>query len=254
MTTVLSPAFRRFTENPNNPYRLGRHQMHDVLDAMPARQAERALDLLTPIRTVTHTEHVPPFDQGQLGSCTANAAYGTLVTGEAPQWSAFLTAWKKFAPGRTTVTEADCVALYEAETRLDDSQIPGHYPPDDTGSSGPWSMQALQKAGLIRSFHHTRSVHTALVALNAGPISIGVPWYQSMFQPDSAGRIVVDQASGVAGGHQIAVVANDVPARMVTIRNSWGTSWGGQGHARLSWDDLTALFKDGGDAVQPVRA
>jgi hypothetical protein len=254
MTTVLYPAFRRYSENPANPYRLGRHQMHDVLDAMPEREAERSLDLLKPIRTVTHVEHEPCFDQGQLGSCTANAAFGTRVTGTDEEWAAFLAVWAKFTGGRDSVVEDDCVALYQVETRLDDSQIPGEYPPDDTGSSGPWSMLALEKDGLIRSFTHTRRVHTALVALNTAAISIGVPWYQSMFQPDASGRVVVDESSGLAGGHQVCVVANDISARLVTIRNSWGTSWGDAGHATLSWDDLTTLFRQGGDAVQPVAA
>jgi C1A family cysteine protease len=234
-------AFRYFRENPNNPYRLGRHQVHDALDALPERQLERFVDLLKPIKTVTHAETQPVFDQGNLGSCTANAALGCLVT--AP-----------FAKPGVSYTEDDAVALYELETKLDDSQIPGEYPPDDTGSSGPWSMQALEKQGKVASFQHSRNVHVSLVALGDGPISIGIPWYQSMFQLDPAGRIVVDQDSGVAGGHQVCIVACDITAKVVTVRNSWGTSWGKQGHATLAWDDLTVLFAQGGDTVQPVVA
>lgn len=232
------PNFRFFTEHPDNPYRLGRHQVHDALDAMPERDAACVLDLLKPIRSVVHQELQAVFDQGQLGSCTANAALGVLVT--AP-----------YGHAGVSYTEDDAVALYSLETKIDDSQIPGEYPPDDTGSSGPWSMLALEKQGKVRSFVHSRSVHHSLLLLNEGPISIGVPWYRSMFKPDSRSQITVDESSGVAGGHQVAIVANDATDRHVVIRNSWGPNWGSNGHAFLSWSDLETLFGQGGDTVQP---
>lgn len=233
------PNFRYLRENPNNPYRLGRHQVHDVLDALPERKLENVVDLLKPIKSVAHTETQPVFDQGNLGSCTANAALGTLVT-------------MPFAkPGRT-FTEDDAVALYELETKLDDSQIPGEYPPDDTGSTGPWSMMALEKQGLITGFRHTRTLHVALVALNDGPISFGGIWYQSMFTPGSGAVLTVDPGSGEAGGHQYAMTANDVDRRRVKIRNSWDLDWGDEGHAWMDWNDLDFLLDQGGDVVQPV--
>jgi len=149
-------------------------------------------------------------------------------------------------------TEDDAVALYELETKIDNSQIPGSYPPEDTGSTGPWSMEALKKQGKIRSYQHTTSLHTALALLNTGPISIGVSWFNSMFTPDSTDTIHVDPDSGLGGGHQVCVVADDVEEQRVLIRNSWGPSWGDQGHAWLSWSDLEWLLSEGGDVVQPV--
>lgn len=231
----MARTFRRFTEDPANPYRLGRHQVHD---ALPAHLAA-VVDQTEPIRDVEHTEFIPPFDQGQIGSCTANAAFGCLVT--AP-----------FGTEDVAYDEDDALALYELETKLDDSQIPGSYPPDDTGSTGPWSMQALENKGLIRSFRHTRDLATALRMLNTGPISIGVPWYKSMFTPDASHTIHLDESSGVAGGHQVCIVANDTRARRIRIRNSWGTTWGDGGHAWLSWTDFETLLAAGGDVVQPV--
>lgn len=228
--------FRRFTEHPDNPHRLGRHQVHSALVA--ELDAEHSI-WRRKLVTTNHREVLPVFDQGQLGSCTANAALGCLVT--AP-----------FAVPGVAFTEDDAVALYEAETKLDDSQIPGHYPPDDTGSSGPWSMQALQQAGLIQTWRHTRSTHTALQLLLDGPISIGVAWYQSMFTPDADNVLEVFTASGIAGGHQVCVTALDVERQCVLIRNSWGESWGVQGHAWLKWSDLDSLLAGGGDVVQPV--
>jgi hypothetical protein len=232
---AVVPAFRRFTEHPDNPARLGRHQVHDAL----AAELEAVVDLLEPIRSVVHEEYEPCWDQGQVGDCTANAALGCLVT--AP-----------FGRPGVSFTEQDALALYGLETRIDDSQIPGSYPPDDTGSSGPWSMMALEKQGRIRSWRHTRALHATLRMLNTGPVSIGVPWLRSMFQVDEQFTILVDPASGFAGGHQVCLVANDAEQRRVRVRNSWGTSWADVGHAWLRWDDLGWLLSEGGDAVQPV--
>lgn len=248
--------FRFYREHPSNPFRLGRHQVHDVLDHLPERELGNILDLLQPIRTVSHAEACPVFDQDHcdpaviaslggdptktaLGNCTMNAAFGTLMTApfHKPEWA---------------FTEDDCVRGYHVETTLDDSQVPGEWPPQDTGSSGPWSMLALEQLGYVKSFRHTRDVHTALVALNDGPVSIGIPWLKSMFEVDAEGFIVVDPESDVAGGHQVCLVGNDAAGQYVVVRNSWGAGWGEEGHAKLRWSDLRVLFGQGGDAVQPV--
>lgn len=231
-------SFQRFAELPDNPYRLGRHRAHDFLD--PEREAFLLLDRFLPIRSVAHEEYEPVFDQGRLGSCTANAALGCLVT-------------SPFGKPGVSFTEDDAVRLYGLETRIDNRQVPGEYPPQDTGSTGPWSMMALQQEGLIRGWVHTRDTHTALRLLSHGPVSVGVSWFQSMFSPDGTGTVRVDESSPVAGGHQVCLVACDAEQQRVKIRNSWGPSWGiDAGHAWLSWADLDFLLHDGGEAVQPV--
>lgn len=227
-------------EDPANPHRLGRHQ---IPDAFPKNKDARNLGaFFAKIKTVTHAEHVPAFNQGSIGSCTANAALGTLVCD--PLWEPGLSA---------KMTEATAVDLYAAETLIDDDQLMGHFPPDDTGSTGPWSMRALEQWGWIDDYVHTRSTHVALGLLNKAPISIGVPWTRSMFTPDKTGTIHVDPTSGLAGGHQVAVVGNDAENQRVYIRNSWGPGWGIDGHAWLSWAELEYLLTEGGDVVQPIK-
>lgn len=247
---MTQPTFRYLKELPNLPHRLGRHQVHDVLDAMPERQLEHVVDLLEPIKTVTHLEHVPVFDQGELGSCTANAAYGVGVTGTAETFAAFMATFEELT-SRDMVAESDCVDLYKLETKIDDSQIPGAFPPDDTGSTGAWSMMAMEQLGLVKSFMHTRSLRTALGALNTAAISVGIPWYRSMFNVDDDAFVIVDRDSDLAGGHQICLPGQNAEERWCKIRQSWGDGWGDKGHARIRWDDLKWLFAQGGDAVQP---
>jgi len=177
--------------------------------------------------------------QTALGNCTANAALGVLMTEpfHQPEWN---------------YTEDDAVRLYHEETTLDNSQIPGVWPTDDTGSTGGWAMQALVNNGLIHDWHHTRSLHTALRLLMVGPVAIGVSWFNNMFTPAGDGTISVDENSGLAGGHEIELNSLDVDNQRVGGWNSWGSAWGNQGAFWLSWHDFDLLLHLGGDVVQPV--
>lgn len=216
---------------------LGRHVLHDARSL-----AYDAADLVAtrgPLKTVMHQCTVEPWDQGNVGACTANAALGILVT-------------EPFAVAGRTFTEQDALALYAEETKLDNRQIPGSYPPDDTGSTGVWSMKALKARGFIRGYKHAFTLDTALKLLQQYPVSTGLPWFQSMFDVDADNTIKVDQASGLAGGHQIAIVGIDVDRKAVRVRNSWGTGWADGGYAWLKWSDWEALLRLHGDVVVPV--
>jgi hypothetical protein len=175
-----------------------------------------------------------------LGNCTMNAAYGLLMT-------------EPFHQSGWVFTEDDCVRGYAQETRLDDAQIPGEWPPTDTGSSGPFAMQTLQAEGLITDWVHSRSFHAVLRLLMHGPVALGITWFQSMFTPDGSDTLVVDPESGVAGGHEIEARALDVAGQRVKLTNSWGAGWGDQGEVWLAWHDLDFLLSIGGDAVQPAE-
>jgi hypothetical protein len=182
----------------------------------------------------------PVLDQGQVGSCTANAALGLLMT-------------KPFSTGRTW-TEEDALVLYHEETVLDESEIPGVYPPTDTGSSGLYAMKALQNRGLITNYLHAFSLDAALTALSNGPIAVGSIWLQSMFTPDKSGFISVNRRSQVAGGHEYVVDGYDPIKNAVRMTNSWGTSWGKSGQAWLAVPDFGYLLSQQGDVVQPTVA
>src|SRR5689334_9260234 len=101
--------------------RLGRHVEHDSrsrsygVEALPGQLVEQA---------VLWRRWSPILDQGNIGSCTTNAMAG----------------WLGCEPHTDNATyaahfdEQFALWLYERCTRLD--RIPGHWPPDDTGSSG----------------------------------------------------------------------------------------------------------------------
>lgn len=221
--------------NKNDP-RLNRHVIHD------ARSRNYALtSTALPWRAIGWPRVGPILDQGDIGSCTANAALGLLMT-------------QPFYRG-VVYTQAECQQLYREETRLDDREIPGQWEPDDTGSAGLYAMKALQGRGLIKGYRHAFSAEAAIAALQWGPIAVGSVWLRSMYAPDPRSNIMlVDPASGVDGGHEYIVDGWHPSRRLVRMTNSWGEGWGDRGSALIRYRDFQWLLAQQGDAVQPVMA
>lgn len=87
--------------------RLGRHIHHDERSRnYPAEQADA-------IMSVTHTAYGLPLNQGQVGSCTAEALLGALNS--IPNFTATV-----------PYTQDDAYSLYAAEVALEG----GTYPPE----------------------------------------------------------------------------------------------------------------------------
>jgi hypothetical protein len=220
--------------------RLGRHVQHD-----PRSRAFGVSEDLLPgtYASAVHQVRIPVLDQGQLGSCTGNAA--EALAGSDPLYDAISIAVKARPSTNPEVAEQQAVALYSAATRLDD--VRGQYPPTDTGSTGVAVAKAAQKAGLISGYQHAFSLDTALRALMVSPLIVGVSWYSGFDSPDANG--VVTLSGDVRGGHEFLLFGIDAEERRVLARNSWGTGWGVQGTFSFSWDDLGRLLSEDGDAT-----
>lgn len=224
---------------PATDPRCGRHVQHD----------DRSLAYAAPvlprsaIQSVAWIRRCPVLDQGQLGSCTGNAAAGWVGTDNIDR------------PGQPGIDETTALDIYHLATELD--EFDGAYPPDDTGSSGLGAAKALKAAGYITGYTHAFSLAALATALQGGPALIGVPWYNSSFDPASDGRIPVDTASGLAGGHELCVDRyerrNGVDDQY-WVCNSWGTSWALDGRAYFTALDLALLLTDDGDVTVPTPA
>lgn len=220
--------------------RLGRHVHHD-----PRSRTYGISEDLIPSTyvTATHKVRIPVLDQGNLGSCTGNAAEG--FAGTDPVYGAIPATVKARPTGDAAADEKQAVALYSAATRLDN--VRGVYPPTDTGSSGLAVAKASQAAGLISGYQHAFSLDTALKALAVSPLIVGVNWYSGFDNPDGNGLVKV--SGSVRGGHEFLLYGINAETGHVLARNSWGTTWGVQGAFQFSFDDLGRLLDEQGDAT-----
>jgi hypothetical protein len=209
------------------PFALGRVQEHD-----PQSRGFAAPTAL-PISSVWWRRYGLVLDQGQLGSCTGNAAAQAL----------------NHLPfhviGSPCLGESTAVSLYSVATNVD--AFDGTYPPEDTGSSGLAVAKAAQLAGYITSYEHAFGLDHVLAAAQYGPQIIGTDWHEEMFYPDADGTIV--PSGPIAGGHEYVLDGVDLPHRRLRFLNSWGSGWGARGRFYMSFDNFATLLDAGGDAV-----
>lgn len=221
--------------------RLRRVMMHDSR-SLAYESAPR--DIAAPTTSCLHEVHGAVWEQ-RVGCCTMCAACGMLVT------KPFYRPYRRF-------TMARIESLYSEETRLDEAWFPGVWPPDDTGSSGIWSMKLLRRHGWIGGYQHAFSLNAALATI-AGydgrpgrPVSLGTWWWDSMDRPTRDNKIVKSPDAVKVGGHQYLAVGVDAERRTARIRQSWGPDFGEDGYVDMDWDTLDELLHDDGDGIVGV--
>ncbi len=191
---------------------------------------------------------LPVYDQGQLGSCTANA--GVL-------YRRFLA--QRFAKYSAPDQDLSRLFLYYQERVLD-----GDPESDDgaqvrdafrvlakigvcPGSDDPYNAQAFASAAandsardlsdaaayMIGAYHRVLDVDTARSVLASGyAIELGFTVYAS-FESIGPDGVMPMPASGerIIGGHAVVIYGYDdrMNGGCFVIRNSWGADWGAKG-------------------------
>lgn len=203
----------------------------------------------TPVVSLRHAQNIGVLDQGQVGSCSGNAADSCAYH------EPFLLDWTHIWP--YTPDEAGARQWYHDNTANDD--YPGTWNTDgsgdDTGSDGLTSSKMAVKAGIATGYQAALDLDSSLRQLMHVPGITGIPWYQSMFTADAAGLLTVDTKSGLAGGHELVVdevITADHPGNgtgeiLVGGDNSWGPGWGDHGRYYMRASDWWALRQQQGD-------
>jgi len=237
--------------NLGTPFPLGRRKWHDPRNAAYAIGVRPK----SALNSQSWARRAPIFDQGSLGSCTGNAAAGWVGTDNSIRPGLAQVTYPASlvgsgAPVTRPVDEDFAINVYGLATQLD--AFAGTYPPTDTGSDGPSAAKALTKLGLAGQYQHAFSIAALQSALQTGPVMWGTDWYNSMFDLDASGYLVVKKSSGLAGGHELLITGWDKTSDVYVVTNSWGTGWGNQGTCRVKAKDMTTLLAQDGDLTQPV--
>jgi len=183
------------------------------------------------------TNSEPTLDQGDYGTCVGNgeAQFGNTL------------------PFDDKFDETDARAIYYEATILDGS-------PDDPDAKGGGQQgatvlsgeKAMKNRGRIASYALTTSLDTAKSWLaTKGPIVVGSDWYYDMFYPNADNYITA--TGSYQGGHCYLLLGYHPSPDSFEFLNSWGASWGDNGHFFMKSADLAKLMKNGGEMWTAVE-
>jgi C1A family cysteine protease len=188
---------------------------------------------------------LPVYDQGDLGSCTANAGvlYRRFLAQRFPQYSApdqnlsrlFLYYAERALPWNQNVSQdagASTRDTFYALSHLgvcpesDDPYVPALFASPSVNDSTR-DLTDAQKYR-IGAYHRIPDCETARSSLASGyAVLLGVTVYPSFEQAGKTGIVPMpsDQES-VWGGHAIVIRGYDDTKQAFLCQNSWGKSWG----------------------------
>lgn len=119
------------------------------------------------------------------------------------------------------------------------------------GTSVLAGAKIIQKLGYIKEYRWAFGVEELALAVGyCGPAVLGIPWYEGMFEPMGCGFLHI--GGGLAGGHSILCHGVDAKQKLFKLHNSWGKSWGTNGEALVTWDEMDRLLHEGGEACIPM--
>jgi C1A family cysteine protease len=211
-----------------------------------------ALGALPP--TVDLTAGMPPvYNQGVLGSCTANAigadlAYQLAKQGEPPLMpSRLFIYYNERALENTIASDAgaeirDGFKVIAKQGICDESEWP--YDPTKFAVAPPASCYTDAAKHLALTYQSVAGDLTVMKSCLASlqPIVIGIAVYSSFESAGVASSGVVplpDKSEAQLGGHaMLACGYNDLDQTFL-VRNSWGPEWGKQGYCTIPYAYLT---------------
>lgn len=195
----------------------------------------------------------PVYDQGQLGSCTANAIAAAISFDQSRQKMA-----QPFAPSRlyiyynerviegTTATDSGAMLRDGIKAVVEEGACPeplwpynesnyAEKPPPQCYNVGKLHP-AVQYSRVPQSLAHLKS------CLAAGyPFAFGFTVYES-FESDAVADSGVapmpGSSEGTVGGHAVLAVGYMDSLNRFFVRNSWGSDWGLKGYFTLPYEYL----------------
>jgi C1A family cysteine protease len=203
-------------------------------------------------KSVDLSKKCPPvYDQGQLGSCTANAIAAAIE---------FEQKKKKFVPSRLfiyyneRVIENTVASDSGAQIRDGIKSVANQGAPPE--KDWPYEIAKFKDEPPTRAFEDAKAdlvtlyqrliqdLNTMKGCLASGyPFVFGFTVYSSFEGAKVAKTGIVPMpgsAEQIVGGHAVMAVGYDDDSREFLVRNSWGPGWGLKGYFKIPYAYLTA--------------
>ncbi len=192
---------------------------------------------------------IPCYDQGELGSCTANAIAGALEFDQVAQAETPATPSRLFIYYNERVMEgtvdSDSGAMIRdgIKSAANQGACPETEWPysDDSSADGAFRQQPPEQCyadGLQRRALAYQRIAQSVPLLKACmaegfPFVYGFTVFESFEEPELWQNNVMPMpgpGESVLGGHAVLAVGYDDSRQVFIVRNSWGTDWGDEGY------------------------
>lgn len=196
------------------------------------------------VPTKTLWEEGIVLDQGNEGACVGFAWTGELLAEPAaPQEQPSF----KYANNLA-------IAFYKDAQKVDE-----WFGENYEGTSVLAGAKIMKERGLIGEYRWCFNINDIRDAvITEGPVVIGIPWYDGMYDTDQYG--VIRPIGQRVGGHAILVSGYDPALKIGSsteeyfrLRNSWGDGYGNGGSGWIRRKDLEKLLKEDGEACVPMQ-
>jgi C1A family cysteine protease len=207
----------------------------------------------------------PVEDQGQLGSCTANALAGVLEFLEIKNDQLLVDLSRLFIYYNERVIEhsvatdsgamiRDGIKSLVAQGVCSEKNWP--YVVSSFTKKPTAACYAEAKKHIIRSYHRIATLNEMRACLAEGfPFVFGFSVYEGFESAAVAKRGVLGMpkpGERQLGGHAVCAVGYDDKAERLLVRNSWGPGWGMKGYFTMPYD--YAASRDLSDDFWTIRA
>ena len=196
----------------------------------------------------------PPYDQGQLGSCTANAIAGALQFLEAKEGqrppempSRLFIYFNERALEGTPGSDSGAQIRDGIKVVVKEGYCTEEEWPNDIERFAERPPEACYRDALRERVSQylrlSRDLSPLLTCLASGyPFVFGFSVYSS-FESVAVARTGVvnlpEPTDEFVGGHAVVACGYDLAARRFTVRNSWGAGWGDRGYFTMPFEYLT---------------
>ena len=202
-------------------------------------------------------------DQGNIGSCVANALVGALeylyvykVMGR--RWSC----WKKkdrphdysrlyvyyFARDYSGWADVDSgsyirngIKAMKYEGVCQERYWP--YKIDGWAKKPTDKVMMRAKNRRIKDYFRVNNFTEFLSALAEDrPVTFGMTLYESFYKVNKTGLVPVPAKNErTIGGHAMLAVGYNMDSRVIIVRNSWGKDWGDEGYCYIPYDVISPI-------------
>jgi C1A family cysteine protease len=192
------------------------------------------------------------YDQGQLGSCTANAIAGAIQFDQKKQSGTEFTPSRLFIYYNERVIEGTVAQDHGAQIRDGIKAVATlgappetdwPYDPTQFAKMPPTKAFADAKQDLVSIYARVSQVLSQLQGCLASgfPFVFGFSVYDSFESNEVAqtGAVPMPQAGEqLLGGHAVMAAGYDDGRRVFFVRNSWGNQWGLKGYCEMPYEYL----------------